>query len=150
MSEYMSFDEKKWPDHYRYVTDIDDRGVSIICRRFVVVGETPCFYYVVSDTYYGYLRCLSDDARNEAIKRNRRRVSKDGSRRYCYPDKVQAMKSFAIRQQRRIGHANLNLSTARLSLAEAERILESGPILWEGDHPCGHDDYTGSFNWGEC
>lgn len=139
----------QWPDHYRYVTGMDSRGVHIGCRRFIVVGETPHFYYVVSASYHGYLQCLSDEARKKSIKRNRRRVSKDGSRRHCYPDRRLALASLVARQRHRIWHAKRNLSEATLAMTEAERMLEAGHIPGDGDHPCGHDDYTESLHWGD-
>ncbi|WGK60558.1 hypothetical protein QAO71_10680 [Halopseudomonas sp. SMJS2] len=139
---------KQWPDHYRYVTDLDERGVHISCRRFIVVGETPHFYYVVSDSCHGYLQCLSDEARKKSIKRNRRRVSKDGRARHCYPDKRLALQSLVARQHHRIWHAKRSLSEATLAMAEAERMLEAGHIPGDGDHPCGQDEYIESLCWG--
>lgn len=139
--------DKIGPDHYRYITIMDEGGVFIHCQRFIVVGETPYYYYVVSDSYYGYLTCMSGDALQAAIKRDRRRVSKDGSRRHCYPDKRLALQSLVARQRHRIHHANRQLSEGKLALAEAERMLEAGHIPGDGLHPCGHDEYTESLVW---
>ncbi len=143
----MSMDKKIGPDHYRYITMINEDGAFICCERFIVVGETPYFYYVVSDSYHGYLQCLSPDARQDAIKRNRKRVSKDGYRRYCYPDKGLALKSLVARQRHRIHHAKLNLSAGRLAMAEAERMLEAGHIPGDDAHPCGSDEFIESLVW---
>lgn len=147
MSE-RKMSKSTWPDHYRYVTYLDERGVHISCRRFIVVGETPHFYYVVTDIYHGFLQCRSGEAmKEESIKRNRRRVSKDGRTRYCYPDKRLALQSLVARQRRRIEYAKCDLSKATLAMAEAERILEADHIPGDGDHPCGHDEYTESLCW---
>lgn len=138
--------DKLGPDHYRYVTHVDERGVFIVCQRFVVVGETAYFYYVVNESYHGYLACLSGPARQRAIKQNRKRVSKHGVARHCYPDKRLALNSMVARQRTRIWHANLNLSAAQLAMAEASRLLDAGDLP-DNRHLCGHDEFTASITW---
>ncbi|NLY58917.1 MAG: hypothetical protein GX071_10340 [Gammaproteobacteria bacterium] len=140
-------DKKIGPDHYRYFTTMDERGVFIHCQRFIAVGETPHFYYVVSETTHRFAKCLSEASRQLHIKKNRKRVSKDGWRRHCYPDKNQALKSLVERQRHRIHHAKLNLSAGSLAMAEAERMLEAGHIPGDGGHPCGSDEYIESLAW---
>src|SRR5690606_16458800 len=113
-------------------------------------GETPYYYYVVSEGIHGYLHHLSEAAQQERIKKQRRRVSKDGRARHCYPDKRLALQSLVARQRHRIHHANRQLSEGKLAMAEAERMLEAGHIPGDGLHPCGHDEYTESLHWGDC
>lgn len=138
--------DKIGPDHYRYVAGADPDGVEIRCQKFVVVGETPHYYYVVSDFYGHLIHARHQPWAEQRIKRVRKRVSKDGRRRHCCPDKLLALRSFIARQQRRLGHAQMNMSVAKLSLAEAERLLEAGHMP-TGSHPCGHDEYTESLVW---
>ena len=132
------------PDHFRYRTSLDEDGVMIICDKFVVIGETKYFYYVVPWNLSG----LAKVAGTEKLKDIRRRVSKHSSKRYCYPVKKDALHSFSKRQAWRLSHAKMATSQATLALAEVERMIEANfaPECL-APHPCGHDEYTSRIRW---
>ncbi|MAG64641.1 MAG: hypothetical protein CMK74_02025 [Pseudomonadales bacterium] len=128
------------PDHFRYRTRLDEDGVHIVCDRYVVIGETEHFYYAVRHD----LEYLARHSPAWA-KANRKRVSKTSGKRYCYPDKRDALGSFRKRQMYRMSHAKTAMSQAQLSLAQLDTMLDAEQI--PDFHPCGHDDHTSSFVW---
>lgn len=136
------------PDHYRYYSDIEDTGVVIRCERFIVVGETECCYYVLSERE-SYL--LNWAGQEHLVKKHRKRVLKQSRIRYCYPDRRAALHSFMSRQRHRLGYVQRATSMAKLGLQEALRLLEAGQLPNDrGPHVCGHDDYTRSLSWEDC
>ena len=135
------------PDHFRYRTRLDEDGVSIICERFEVIGETEHFYYVVPWHLVG----LSRVADMQRLKTFRKQVHKRSIKRYCYPDKMEAMRSFRARQKWRLSHAQMATSQATLAMAEADRMIEANHTPdCSAPHLCGHDEYTASISWADC
>ncbi|MNN05315.1 hypothetical protein D3C81_1180710 [compost metagenome] len=139
--------EKKGPDHYRYYAALSEEDVHVKCERFIVIGETERCYYVISENSEHLVGKEADWAQS-LVKKRRRRVLKNSHRRYCYPDKMEALQSFAARQRWRISHAQRSTSMAQLSLKVVKRQIELG--MTDAPMYCGHDDYTASLNWGDC
>lgn len=138
----------KGPDHYRYYSDIEDTGVVIRCERFIVVGETECCYYVLSERK-SYL--LNWAGQEHQVKKHRKRVLKQSRIRHCYPDRREALHSFMLRQSHRLSRVTRDKSMASLGLKEALHLLEAGKLPPDrGAHVCGHDDYTRSLSWEVC
>lgn len=129
---------KNWPDHYRYGSYLTPEGVELSCSRFVVVGETPRCYYVISEH--------ESDCSETYIKNHRRRVLKDSHKRFCYPNREEALKSFIERQRWRERHAREALSCATLSSRIAADLLSKGSAPVE-TVTCGQDEYTIGLRW---
>lgn len=139
------------PDHYRFEEHIGPEGVTLHCKRFVVIGETPCCYYVIHESMRHYAGQGSDWA-CQYLKRYRKRVAKESYRRYCYPDMRQALESYKQRKRRQLGHAEILESRARAGLDEATRLLKDGllhPESFEGGHQCEGGEYIKGLNWSE-
>ncbi len=139
--------EKIGPDHYRYYAALDESGVHVMCERFIVIGETERCYYVISENS-AHLVGKEAGWAHSLVKKRRRRVLKSSHRRYCYPDKMDALKSFAARQRWRISHAQRSMSMTELSLKVVKRQIELG--VTDAPMRCGHDDYTSSLRWEDC
>lgn len=135
----------KGPDHYRYYTSLTDSGVSIHCERFVVIGETErCYYVITAD--YADIADRDFKTLHPYYQKLRKRVLKRSHKRYCYPDRKQALQSFIARQSWREKHAKQALSQAKLAGDKARLLLENVPTD-NAPIKCGHDDYTSSLRW---
>lgn len=135
------------PDHYRYYAELSESGVTVRCEHFVVIGETERCYYIIRK---GMEHHAGRDWSTASawLKKQRKRVLKSSHRRYCYPDQMDALKSFAARQRWRISHAQRSTSMAELSLKMVNRQIELG--VTDAPMHCGHDDYTSSLRWEDC
>ncbi len=135
------------PDHFRYYATLDEDGVFINCERFIVIRETEHCYFVLPDRLQ-HLANSSLGFSSETVKAQTKRVMKRSVKRYCYPDKREALRSFAARQRWRLSHAQQSTSIATLALKAIEQIPE-GAKLPDESNPflCGHDDYTQSLRW---
>lgn len=136
------------PDHYRYYATLDPGGVTVSCERFVVIGETERCYYVIKAEYAHFAKTDWSTA-STWRKKLRKRVLKQSHRRYCYPDKTEALASFRSRQKWRIAHASKNLAIAELSLSVIEPVLEQ-KIEPEEKYNAGQNEYTRSLSWEDC
>lgn len=135
--------QKKGPDHYRFYDTIGPEGVTIQCQRYIVIGETPMCFYVIRSDLAGY--------GPETIKRKRKRVLKDqGGRRHCYPDKVQAMRSYRVRKDWQIKHATISLERAKAASEHASVLVSSPELIGDHPHICEGGDYFKELNWGDC
>ncbi len=135
------------PDHYRYFARLEENGVHICCERFVVVGETPRCYYV-APANYAFLADIDWSGASEHLKKMRKRILKSSGRRYCYPDKQEALNSFKARQRWRLSHAKTSLSIAQLALKGLEEIEVKKEFPDESrTYNCKHDEHTSSFRW---
>lgn len=136
------------PDHFRYYADITENGVVIRCERFVVIGETArCWYVIRADR--ANLANIDWSTASDWRKKLRKRVLKATSahvRRYCYPDKLNALHSFQQRQKWRISHATRNLETAQASLKAIEGLLTSDQAIPDSIK-AGHTQYTSQLVW---
>lgn len=115
------------PDHYRYSDILSEGGQYIQEEVYQVIKETPGGYWVAR--MYGYRR--NEDACQKTYEarktcREVRFVLKVSGRRYCYPDRLEAMRSFAARKAAQLKHAETSIAKARHALAAARRITEVG------------------------
>ena len=98
---------------YRY-----DRGLSwggrikIDLSEYSVIKETPCGYWIprYSTSYY------RDD--------EKRWVSNCTRKRFAYPTKEEALKSFVARKNRQVKILTAQLDTAKRLRHEARRMVE--------------------------
>lgn len=82
------------PDHYRFEDAYDESGVYVICRRFVVLSETPKGYWLILAEYA--------DQWDGWIKRHKRFIFKDGARKWAYTTREAALHSYKIRKARHL------------------------------------------------
>lgn len=136
------------PDHYRYYASLDEDGVHVNCERFVVIGETEHCYYVIASGM-AHLAGINWRAANPWQKRLRKRVLKRSYRRYCYPDKQEALRSFKARQRGRLAHAARSVAIAELALSAVAPVLEHGEEP-KDYYAAGQNDYTSSLSWADC
>lgn len=135
--------EKLGPDHYRYVDDIGPEGVTIRCEKWLVCGETPQCWYVIPEAK-NYL--VSNSFYAEALKNTRKRILKyAGGKKFCYPTRDEAFKSYRIRKHWQLRHTEHAFQRAKTALAEINRI-DTPPAL---PHICEGGDYFKQMNWSE-
>lgn len=117
------------PEHYRYSDVLNELGLHIVVETFRVLRKTPCGYWV--QPTYGHTPDLTEEGIdfrvNKATRpRNVRWVSRESSRRYCYPSKADAMHSYKCRKESQLKHANVAIARAKKGLAAATEILALG------------------------
>lgn len=146
----MSINQQKiGPDHYRYIDEMDPKGLEISCVKYVVVGETEHFWYIVSDFHDSL---FGGSQRESLLKKYRKRVLKVGGehgRRFAYTDKALALKSYKHRKSWQMRHAELSLERAKAAIAyfgdtRGESIVPKDDKLVI---PC---QYVQEMNWSEC
>lgn len=128
-----------WPDHYRYVDEIGPEGVTICCRRFVVVRESECCFWIVPPSYELVAKNAIEQGR---VPKYAKRVLKVSSRRFAYPDRAEALNSYKIRKRWQISRAQLATERARTALEE----LENRSAI-EDELLCSGGDYIKNLNW---
>lgn len=140
--------EKIGPDHYRYHETLNPDGVNVECRTYIVIAETPACYWVIDKSYAGYVGQDYSFAK-DMVKSHRKLVLKSkGWRRFCYPDRKEALESLRHRKRRQLLHLERHTSMANLAIKGIDEALASGAEL--GDElKCGQDSYTESLNWGD-
>jgi hypothetical protein len=92
---------------YRFEDSMDVYGVKVHTRKFKVIKETPCGYWI--KLFYS-----GDD---------KKWVSKVARKRYAYPYKHEALTSFKARKKRQIEILQAQLSQARTALRWAKPDL---------------------------
>jgi hypothetical protein len=140
--------QKLGPDHYRYVDELDPKGLEVTCKKYVVVGETEQCWYIV-DEFHSNL--FGGSQRESLLKRYRKRVLKDGGehgRRFAYTDKALALRSFKHRKSWQVRHAQLSLERAQAAIAyfgdaKTESTVPTDSLVI----PC---EYIQAMNWSEC
>ncbi|MFU2330292.1 hypothetical protein [Pseudomonas fluorescens] len=140
--------KKLGPDHYRYVDELDPKGLEVICRKYVVIGETEQCWYIV-DEFDNNL--FGGSQREYLLKKYRKRVLKDGGehgRRFAYTDKALALRSFKHRKSWQMRHAQLSLERAQAAIAyfgdaKTESTVPTDRLVI----PC---EYIQAMNWSEC
>lgn len=139
---------KLGPDHYRYVDELDPKGLEVTCKKFVVIGETEQCWYIV-DEFHSNL--FGGSQRESLLKQYRKRVLKDGGehgRRFAYTDKALALRSYKQRKSWQIRHAQLSLERAKAAIvyfgdARIESTVPPDVLVV----PC---EYIQAMNWSEC
>jgi hypothetical protein len=103
----------EFPVHYRYTEAVHEDGLYLYEHKYYPVRETACFFFIVPEWQY----------RNKVIEyKAKKRVSKDGLRRFCYPSKEDALRSFKARKRSQIMHAQDAVSRAKASLKYLDKI----------------------------
>jgi hypothetical protein len=100
-----------------YFDEYSEPSVDFVLREYTDIAETRCGYWVVPSGYE-YLA----NKNPEFAKKKRRFVLKTGRKRYCYPTKEQAWRSFVIRSKRSVEHCERHL---RESKAVLKKVLEN-------------------------
>lgn len=101
------------PDHFRYIDEIDPKGLIITCQRYVVVRESECCYWIALPSYESL--ALASIAKGLTPK-YAKRVLKDSHRRFAYPDKADALRSYKKRKEWQIRHAQLAMERAQAAI----------------------------------
>lgn len=132
------------PDHYRYVDEIGPDGLTVSCRRYVVVRESEHCYWICTESYELVAR--------QAIERGRlpkylKRVLKVSSRRFAYPDKSEALHSYKARKQHQIFHAELALERARAAIGYFGNLRV--PVTETPEETVIPNQYIQELNWSE-
>jgi hypothetical protein len=139
----MNTKVKIGPDHYRYRAEGGPDGVTLVCDTFVVVGQTPFYWYVAS-------KYEADNAHvfgEKWLMKQRRKVSKDPSRiQRCYADRKQALHSFQQRKVRHLRHLEYALATAKAAKEKVDELVAAGEAPIE-DTNCGTPEYYEGLNW---
>lgn len=129
----------EWPDHFRYFDEIGPEGVSIVCRRFVVVRESEHCFWIVPPTYAYVAKSHVAAGR---IPKYAKRVLKISGKRFAYPDKADALYSYRQRKRWQISRATLAMERAKTALAELEDRNEIADELL-----CSGGDYIKQLSW---
>lgn len=139
---------KLGPDHYRYVDELDPKGLEVTCKKYVVIGETDQCWYIV-DEFHNNL--FGGSQRESLLKQYRKRVLKDGGehgRRFAHTDKSLALRSYKQRKSWQMRHAQLSLERAQAAIAYFGDTKTESTV--PPDHlmvPC---EYIQAMNWSEC
>jgi len=139
---------KLGPDHYRYVDELDPKGLEVTCKKYVVIGETDHCWYIVSEFHNNL---FGGSQRESLLKQYRKRVLKDGGeygRRFAYTDKALALRSYKQRKSWQMRHAQLSLERAKAAIGYFGDIRVENSI--PADRlvvPC---EYIQEMNWSEC
>ena len=99
---------------YRYDWDL-------ILRRFKVIKETPCGYWVEVDMF--------------ERPSGRRWTSKHSVSRFAYPSKEEALDNFIARKRRQIKILEGNLEDARHWKIQAEKLKQLGEEQYKKSYP---------------
>lgn len=135
--------QQAWPDHFRYIDSIGPDGVTIVCKRYVVVRESEHCYWLVSEGSEGW--ALARQQATGKVWGEARRVSKDSWRRFAYPDKAKALESYKARKRHQMSHAELSMERAKAALADIK-----GLEAINDEHLCAGGDYIKELNWEGC
>ncbi|WP_455884704.1 hypothetical protein [Pseudomonas spelaei] len=139
---------KLGPDHYRYVDELDPKGLEVTCKKYVVIGETDQCWYIV-DEFHDNL--FGGSLREAMLKKYRKRVLKEGGehgRRFAYTDKSLALRSYKQRKSWQMRHAELALERAKAAIgyfgdARIENTVPPDVLVVR----C---EYIQAMNWSDC
>lgn len=132
--------QNAWPDHYRYVDTIGPEGVTIECRRYVVLRESEHCYWIAREQNAGWARCWAMEGRKSPhIKRV---LKESAGRRYAYQDKAKALHSYRARKRHQVHHAQLVLERAKAALEDLVGV-DSIP----DEHLCSGGNYIKELTW---
>lgn len=128
-----------WPDHFRYIDEISPEGVTIVCKRFVVIRESEHCYWIVPQ-FYEYVAL--EHLKRGAMPKYAKRVLKVSGRRFAYPEKSHALHSYKVRKRRQMGHAQLAIERAKAALEDLK-----GVDTINDEHLCSGGDYIKELTW---
>lgn len=109
------------PVHYRYFCRSVGDTITIRLESYIVVGETPLFWYVVPS--------YMEDYPEYVIKNHRKRVSKDGSSKFCRQSKEAALADLWHRQKRRAHYAGTEYIAACAGLRATNEAVTRQTLL---------------------
>lgn len=142
--------KKLGPDHYRYVDEIGPDGLEVTCITYQVIGETPLCWYIADDYTVTMMNGYQHSWTAEAVKKRRKRVSKDScGKRFAYPDKAHALRSYKIRKSRQLGHAELTLERARAALGYFGDLTVTNEVP-DSDKLIIPNEHIQGLGWGYC
>jgi hypothetical protein len=113
------------PTHFRYTERIELGSLKIVCDVYCVSSETTNCYWVVPDFYARWIND-PDVVAQKTITAIRRRIYKNATRSFCYPDKTAALESYLKRKASQIKHAEYALINATAAVKVVERLLKEG------------------------
>lgn len=129
-----------WPDHFRYIDEISPDGVTIVCKRYVVLRESDHFYWIAPYRFVGLARMSLAEGRKSP---HLTRVLKSShGRRFAYQDKAKALHSYKIRKRRQLGHAQLAMERAKTVLEDLREVDEIAD-----ERLCAGGDFIKELNW---
>ncbi|KJJ61531.1 hypothetical protein MCB86_08995 [Pseudomonas sp. KSR10] len=128
-----------WPDHFRYIDEIGPEGVSIICKRYVVIRETEHCYWLVVPSYAYVAKARLERG---GIPKYAKRVLKESGRRFAYPEKAKALESYKSRKRWQLRHAELATERARAALDEIKDLSAIEDL-----RICAGGDYIKNLGW---
>lgn len=140
------------PDHYRFTDDIGPEGLSVTCQTFTVIGETAQCWYIADEYVLDLMRGHQWPWVAEAVKRRRKRVLKQSdaySRRFAYPNKDHALRSYKLRKDWQIRHATRSLERAKAALGYFGDVMQDSvaPVAKTLIIP---NEYIQGLGWGDC
>lgn len=107
---------KLGPDHHRYVDELDPGGLVVTCKKYVVMGKTDRYWYIVDEFHNGL---FEGSQRESLLKQCRKSILKDGGehgRRFAYTDKALALSSYKHRTPWQVRHAQLSLERTKAAI----------------------------------
>lgn len=128
--------KKDLPIHYRYEDCATEDGLTIEVRKFYPVGETNCFYLVISD----YDKTCLSFGNDRHIKP--RKVSKNALRSYCHSSMDKALYSYKKRKESQIRHNEFALSKGKAALNKLHDVK-----IGVESFDCGRPDYWDQLNF---
>jgi hypothetical protein len=105
---------------YRYVDDQDANGVHVRLKKYMIIKETDCGFWIIPDYMKNY------QGMHDGCKRWVRKTSLSG---YANQSKHDAMRNFEKRKKRQIQMSEYWLRRAKSALSIAEYKKENDEDL---------------------
>lgn len=140
------------PDHYRFVDDIGPEGLSVTCQTFTVIGETAQCWYIADEHTVDLMSRRHWPGAAAEVKKRRKRVLKESgaySKRFAYPNKDHALRSYKLRKDWQIRHATRSLERAKAALGYFGDLCQDSvaPVAKTLIIP---NEYIQGLGWGDC
>jgi hypothetical protein len=140
------------PDHYRFVDNLDPQGLEVCCVTYKVIGETAQCWYIADQYVVDLMRGHQWPWVAAEVKKRRKRVLKDTgpcSKRFAYPNKDHALRSYKVRKQWQIMHAERSLERAKAALGYFgdSTVNSTTPEAKKLIIP---NEYIQGLAWGDC
>ncbi len=119
-------------DLYRYDSANFTVSVKLVLRKYQVLKETPCGYWVIESG----MSCLGFALPDSYMALYRKWVSKTGRKRLCYPTKELAFESFEVRKARHWSILNAQLKVAAI----AKQLTVDNPEIQKPSGLCFVED----------
>lgn len=140
------------PDHYRFYDDIGPEGLSVTCQTFTVIGETAQCWYIADQRTIDLMRGHQWPWVAAEVKKRRKLVLKQTdaySKRFAYPNKDHALRSYKLRKDWQIRHATRSLERAKAALGYFGDLMQESvaPVAKTLIIP---NEYIQGLGWGDC